>query len=72
MKTIEQILREIKNKSVSAESMQQMGEMIRALLDDSRKSVGLDLDNFSATALGGLIDSKIKLLESLRSMRLAS
>ena len=67
MKTIEQILREIKNKSVSAESMQQMGEMIRALLDDSRKSVGLDLDNFSATALGGLIDSKIKLLEEERS-----
>ena len=66
MKTIEQILKEIKSRSVSKDSMQQMGEMIQAILDDSRKSLGIDLDKFSATALGGIIDSKIKLLEEER------
>ena len=66
MKTIEQILKEIKNRNVSKDSVQQMGEMIQAILDDSRKSLGLDLDSFSATALGGIIDSKIKLLEEER------
>ncbi len=67
MKTLEQILKEIKSGSVSKNSIQQMGEMIQAILDQSKKSVGLDSDKFSATALGAIIDSKIKLLEEERS-----